>query len=86
MPCPSRRRVKNGSNKCFSTSSVMPQPLSSTIKPRFGAADRDRDRDRAAGFEAVEAVGDQVQHDLLDFLGQISAITGSPSRSTTFLF
>ena len=35
----------------------------------LAAAFASDDRDGAAGVEAVEAVGDQVQHDLLDFLG-----------------
>ncbi len=44
-------------SRCPSTTSSALAPLASTV-----------DRHRAARLEAVEAVGDQVQHDLLHFL------------------
>ena len=68
IPWPSRRRVKNGSKMCSSVSGSMPQPLSATVRTARSVAGVQFDADRAAVVEAVQRVGQQVQHDLLDFL------------------
>ena len=47
----------------------MPQPLSVKIISAKSGLRSKLDGERAAGIDAVERVGDEVEHDLLDFLG-----------------
>ena len=46
----------------------MPQPLSVTVSSAMPSRRVQLDPHRAAVVEAVQGVGQQVQHDLLDFL------------------
>ena len=67
-PLPVRRRVKNGSNRCSRTSSVMPQPLSVNTSSACLPSARTSTTTRPPG-DRCPGVGEEVEHDLLDLLG-----------------
>ena len=68
VPWPARRRVKNGSKMRSRTSGSMPQPLSATLNSAMPSRDSKPISHPPVVLHAVQGVGQEIEHDLLEFL------------------